>query len=339
MQAQRPVVASQRSPLAHRAPVPHEGPPGHALGTSAPQAVSRTVAGSGHRGMHTQRRASGSQRSPAPQPWSQRPPQPSSAPHAAVDGQLGVQVHRPVVTSQVCRGSAQVPGHRPPQPSSAPQAASGAQRGVHSHRPNTQRSLAPRAHGGSHAQVATQRPFTHTEPAAQVTAAQGFCTQRPSTQNSESAQVTPSQRVRGAQPTWQTVPVGQGAEQRATRAQRPVALSQNSPAGQRTPLQGAGKHPAMQRPLKQVSCAAQRTPSQGSCSGTQRAEHASAPQTFSPFSQGSRAQRPPMQRCPRGQKRSSGQVAPVTTGRSGGGTSGAVTASMTTSKRNPAASE
>lgn len=150
--------------------------------------------------------------------------------------------------------------------------------------------------GGAQSQVDTQRPLTQTDPASQVIAAQGFRTHCPSTQNSFAAQVTPSQRVRGAQLTWQVLPSGQGAAHGARGSQRPVVESQNSPLAHATPLQGVGKHPGMQRPLKQVSLAPQRTPSQGSRSGTQRAAQAFAPQTFAPVSQGSRAHRPPMQR-------------------------------------------
>ena len=201
MHAQVPVVASQRSPLGQRVPVPQAGPPGHALGTLCPHATSPTVAGSGQRGMHAHRRASTSQRSPGPQPCAQRPPQPSSAPHAASAGQRGVHAQRPVLASQVCRGSSQRPMHRPPQPSSAPHTASAGQRGAHTQRPNSQRSLGPRVHSGLHSQVATQRPFTQTPPAGQVTPAQGFRTQRPSAQNSVSAQVTPSQGDGGTHAT------------------------------------------------------------------------------------------------------------------------------------------
>lgn len=96
----------------------------------------------------------------------------------------------------------------------------------------------------------------------------------------------------------------------------PLPVSQYCPAGQVTPAQGVGKHPATQRPLKQVSRSAQRTPAQGSRRGTQRAPQVSAPQTLAGVSQGSRAQRPPTQRCPRGQKRSSGHAVPTTTGTS-----------------------
>ena len=124
-----------------------------------------------------------------------------------------MQVHRPAAASQVWRGSAQLPGQRPPQPSSAPQSASGAQVGAHSQRPKTQRSLGPREHPGVHAQVSTHEPFTHTDPALQVTAAQRFRTHWPSAQNSPSAQVTPSHAVRGVHVTWHVEPSGHAASQ------------------------------------------------------------------------------------------------------------------------------
>ena len=47
---------------------------------------------------------------------------------------------------------------------------------------------------------------------------------------------------------------------------------------------------------------------------TSAAPQVSAPHTLAGVSQGSRAQRPPTQRCPRGQKRSSGQRWPVSGG-------------------------
>jgi hypothetical protein len=213
LQTQRPVLPSQVSPLAQRVPVPHDGPPGHTLGTGAPHATSAAALGSGHRGTHSHARASTLHRWPAGQGWSQRPPQPSSAPHAASGGHRGVQVHMRVVGSQVAPSRSQRPRQRPPQPSSAPQSASGAQVGVHSQRPNTQRSLGPREHPWVHAQVSMHEPFTHTDPALQVTAAQRFRTHWPSAQNSPSAQVTPSQGVRGVQVTWQVDPSGHAASQ------------------------------------------------------------------------------------------------------------------------------
>jgi hypothetical protein len=163
---------------------------------AAPQA---TVPGSvpGHRGSHTQRRASGSQRSVGPQPPRQRPPQPSSAPHCAPAGHDGTHTQLRVVGSQVSPALAHEPGQRPPQPSSAPQGASGEQSGAQTHIPKTQRSLRPRLHAGEHWHESRQRPLTQTEPSAQVTAAQGLSTQAPSTQYCVAAHTTPSHEVRG----------------------------------------------------------------------------------------------------------------------------------------------
>lgn len=62
MHPHRPVALSHRSPLAQRDPTPQVGPPAHSFGTTAPHATSRTAAGSGQRGMHSQRRAPVSQR-------------------------------------------------------------------------------------------------------------------------------------------------------------------------------------------------------------------------------------------------------------------------------------
>lgn len=280
----------------------------------APQA---TVEGSvpGQRGSHTQRRSSGSQRSVSPQPPRQRPPQPSSAPQAAVAGQEGTHVQVLVAGSHDSPAREHEPGQRPPQPSSAPQGASGEQSGAHTQAPKTQRSLRPRLHGGEHWQESRQRPLTQTEPSAQVTAAQGLSRQAPSTQYCVAAQTTPSQAVRGKHWRWQAWPSGQGAEQRRRAVHSPLPGSQNCPPGQTTPTHGVGKQPGTQRPSMQVSRAAQATPAQGSRTATHWAKQvAVSPQVFS-VEHGSAAQRPPMQRVPAGQKRSSGQRWPV----SGGG--------------------
>jgi hypothetical protein len=149
-------------------------------------------------------------------------------------------------------------------------------------------------------------------------AAQGLSMQAPSTQYWLAAHTTPSQAVRGKHWRWQAWPSGQGAEQGRTARQSPVPGSQYCPLGQTTPVHGVGKQPATQRPSTQVSRAAQVTPAQGSRTATHWAKQvAVSPQVFS-VEHGSTAQRPPMQRVPAGQKRSSGQRWPVTgpTGRS-----------------------
>lgn len=142
--------------------MPHDGPPVHTFGTGAPQSTPSAAEAGGHRGAHSHIRDSVLQRSPGPQPVSQRPPQPSSEPHIASAAQCGVHEHTPVAESHVCRASAQVPMQRPPQPSSAPHIASAGQRGSHTQRPNTQRSSAPRLHGPGHPQVSRHVPLEHT---------------------------------------------------------------------------------------------------------------------------------------------------------------------------------
>ena len=263
--SQRP--PTQAWPEAHMVPVPHEGWPGQTLGMAVPQA---TVEGSvpGQRGSHTQRRASGSQRSLVPQPPRQRPPQPSSAPHAEPAGHEGTQVQECVAGSQVSPAPEHEPGQRPPQPSSAPQGASGEQSGEHTHMPKTQRSLRPRLHAGEHWHESRQRPLTQTDPSAQVTEAQGLSTQAPATQYCVAAHTTPSHEVRGKHWRWQACPSGHGAEQPRTARQSPLPGSQNCPSGHTTPVHGVGKQPATQRPSMQVSRAPQVTPAQGSRTAT-----------------------------------------------------------------------
>lgn len=263
--SQRP--PTQAWPASHIVPVAHGGCPGQTLGMGEPQA---TVEGSvpGQRGSHTQRRASGSQRSLVPQPPRHRPPQPSSAPHSAPAGHEGTHTHERVAGSQVSPAREHDPGQRPPQPSSAPQGESGEQSGAHTHMPKTQRSLRPRLQAGEHWQESRQRPLTQTDPSAQVTAAQGFSTQAPSTQYWVAAHTTPSQEVRGKHWRWQAWPSGQGAEQPRTASQSPVPGSQYCPSGHTTPVHGVGKQPATQRPSTQVSRAAQVTPAQGSRTAT-----------------------------------------------------------------------
>jgi hypothetical protein len=90
----------------------------------------------------------------------------------------------------------------------------------------------------------------------------------------------------------------------------PLPGSQNCPSGHTTPAHGTGKQPATQRPSMQLWPRSQRTLAQGSRNGTHRARQLSAPQTFSAVLQGSGVHRPPMQRWPAGQKRSSGQRRP-----------------------------
>jgi hypothetical protein len=107
-----------------------------------------------------------------------------------------------------------------------------------------------------------------------------------------------------------------------------VPGSQNSPSGHTTPVHGVGKHPATQRPSTQVSRAPQVTPAQGSRTATHSAKQvAVSPQVFS-VEHGSAAQRPPMQRVPGGQKRSSGQRWPVSGGAGRSSRLGTSTATM-----------
>lgn len=93
MHSQRTPV--QRDPVAQREPVPQLGPDAQRLGMVSPHA---SVAGSiaGHPGSHSQRARPGLHRSPSEHPVSQRPPHPSSEPHALVAVHRGVQVHAPV---------------------------------------------------------------------------------------------------------------------------------------------------------------------------------------------------------------------------------------------------
>jgi hypothetical protein len=141
----------------------------------------------------------GSQRSPSPQPSSQRPPQPSSAPHALVFGHRRVQLQVKRTGSHVAKGFSHGPTQRPPQPSSVPHGVESWQSVVHRHRPITQRSRGVRVQGGSQPQVGVQVPLTQTAPDGQVTPAQGLATQRPLTQNSPAAHATVSHAVRGEQ--------------------------------------------------------------------------------------------------------------------------------------------
>lgn len=201
-------------PDGQRVPVPHAGPPGHTLGTGWPHVTLASAPAGGHAGAHSHMAVSVLQRWPAGHPELQRPPQPSSDPHAAFIAQLGVHEHWPVVGLHVCRGSGHWPMQRPPQPSSAPHMAPIGQLGVHWHVPNTQRSFAPRMQGDAQPQVSTQRPLTHTLPGMHVTAEHGLVMHSPLTQNWLSAQVTPSHGVRGEHETWQAKPSGHMAPQR-----------------------------------------------------------------------------------------------------------------------------
>lgn len=113
-------VVLQRSPGLHPVPRPQTTPAGHSLGTSLPQGNSSKRSGGGQREMHTQRRSVRSQRSPTLHPWSQRPPQPSSSPHAPAGLQRDSQSHEKSTGSQVSNGLGHGPTQRPPQPSSDP---------------------------------------------------------------------------------------------------------------------------------------------------------------------------------------------------------------------------
>jgi len=168
-----------------------------------------------------------SQRSPRPQPLSHRPPQPSLDPHACVAGQLGVQIQVVVMVSQRSKVVGQGPTQRPPQPSSAPHIAPGGHERVQKHWPTMQRSRGERLHGGSHAQVLTQVPPVQSEPAAQVTPAQGSAEQVPLEQICPAAQITPSHGERGTHWRWQALEPSQRPPHRWMGAQRPRRSSQN----------------------------------------------------------------------------------------------------------------
>ncbi len=202
---------TQRLPEGQRVPVPHDGPPGQTLGTGAPQSTPAAAEASGHRGAHSHMRDSVLHCSPVAQPALQRPPHPSSAPHAASAAQCGVHEHVPVAASQVCLGSAHGPMQCPPHPSSAPHAASAGQLGVHTQRPKTQRSPAPRLQGSLQPHVSKHIPLEHTCPSGQRTEAQGFATHMPRTHTSPEAQVTSSQGDGGTQSTLHAYPSGHGA--------------------------------------------------------------------------------------------------------------------------------
>ncbi len=47
------VVVLHRNPDAHWSPVPHDGPPGHTLGTSCPHGTALRLTPVGQRGAHT----------------------------------------------------------------------------------------------------------------------------------------------------------------------------------------------------------------------------------------------------------------------------------------------
>jgi hypothetical protein len=269
------------APVSQRVPRPGQGsPPAHVSGMAAPQATSLAPRQTPR---HSQ--TPPTQLWPRPHAPSQRPPQPSGAPHAAPASQEGTHSQSPVSGLHSSPGSLQGPMQKPPQPSGAPHAASAGQLRTHVHVPPMQRSGA--VHSGSHPQVAMQRPLLQTSPLAQVTPAHGFTMHAPARQNCPSGQVTPSHADRGVQVKWHAAPSPHRASQGEISAQRPRAGSQNWPDGQLTPSHATGRQPGKQSPSMQVSSAPHTTPRQGSTVATQRARHRSPVAHGSPSSHGS----------------------------------------------------
>nr|MBK7070536.1 hypothetical protein [Deltaproteobacteria bacterium] len=320
--------------IVQRVPVPHDGPPMQRFSTRVPQAMRANSSTGGQCGMHTQVRVVASQLKPGSQPPRlQVPPQPSGAPQAVSAVHRGVQLQVAVSASQTEKGLEHAPTQRPPQPSSAPHAPPATQFRAHWHWPTTQRSREERLQGGLQAQVSTQRPATQSDPGEQLTPAQGLRTQRPSAQTSVDSQLTPSQLERGRHCTWQAKSGWQAPVHGTMGAQPPVVSSQNWPAGQEMPEQGAGKQPGVHRPRKQVSWLPQGTPAQRSRVGTQRmSQRESGPQGLSVVRQLSSAQRPWRQRAPKAQASSELQFIPTAMGTSAGGMSRAGTSIGTMSK-------
>jgi hypothetical protein len=184
-------------PAAQRVPVPQDCAPGQRLGTVAPHAVLANSSTGGQWGLHSQVLVAGLHMNPFSHPPAHRPPQPSLDPHGAVAVQRGMQTHIRVSGSHAAKGLEHAPRQRPPQPSSAPHIPPASQVVAHWHCPTMQRSRGERVHGGSQAQVSTQRPATQSELPVQVTPAHGLGPQVPLEQISPAAQVTPSQLERG----------------------------------------------------------------------------------------------------------------------------------------------
>jgi len=113
---------------------------------------------------------------------------------------------------------------------------------------------------GPQSQVSTQAPLTHVLPAAQVTAAQLFATHLPAAHACPAPHATPAHGSGGRQVNAQALPGPQLASHAVKATQAPVCGWQVWPVGQVTPLQGAAKHPATQRPPMQVWSLAQETP-------------------------------------------------------------------------------
>lgn len=178
-------------PASHRVPRPvHASPPAHVAGMSTPHATSLAAR---HSRLHSQRPST--QPCPRGHAPSQRPPQPSGAPHAASGAHEGTHSQSPVSGLHSSSALAHGPQQNPPQPSGVPHAASAGQRRTQAHTPPMQRSGA--AHGGSQPHVATQRPSWQTAPRSHVTPAHGFVMHAPARQNCPSGQRTPSHRERG----------------------------------------------------------------------------------------------------------------------------------------------
>ena len=264
-------AASQVAVPAQRVPVPVHGLlPMQVGGIAAPQS---TMSGATQVAVHVHMPAT-HDRPPVHGPW-QRPPQPSSAPHATPAGQEGTHSQRPASGLQASWGPGQAPSQKPPQPSSAPHAEPAGQCRTHTQRLPMQRSGGAQA--GLHAHVSTHVPSLQTCPASHRTPKQGFAMQAPARQNCPSEHVTPSHAERGVHVKLHAASAPQLASQGTIGTHPPVAALQYSPAGQVMPSQATGRQPAKQRPSRHVWSAAHVTPSHGSTSDTHPAWQRSRP--------------------------------------------------------------
>jgi hypothetical protein len=194
MHSQRPAVAAVARGAARAGAARGAARADVGDGRAAVDAVGRG-GGRGSAGRTRRRARRCCSAGPRPQPWSQRPPQPSSAPQAASGGQRGVQAQVPGRVAGLARVGA-APGQRPPQPSSAPQARRGAAGVAHAAAEDAAVVGAAGARRG-HAQVSTHAPLTHTCPRRSVTRRRGFARTGRRRRTHPSAQVTPSQGARG----------------------------------------------------------------------------------------------------------------------------------------------